>query len=160
MYNTAVSDVKTILESNRRPQVAADVPHEYADKYLLAEFLVNMTLASLIISLETLGLKNEHKVAMKKWAGTSSVTLRFKVTASCEFVKKEVRTEKGSKTNVIEMIGNKINQYVETKVEEWHWKYEVLHELVAFRGPSEAGDSIVISSKNGTSVIMQGQLMS
>ncbi len=31
--------MRTVLEVNKRPQVAADVPHTYTDKYLLAEFV-------------------------------------------------------------------------------------------------------------------------
>lgn len=35
----ALNTMRTVLEVNKRPQVAADVPHAYSDKYLLAEFV-------------------------------------------------------------------------------------------------------------------------
>ena len=41
----ALKQVATVLENNRNPRVAADVPHKYDDKYLLGEFLTNIALA-------------------------------------------------------------------------------------------------------------------
>jgi len=37
----ALSTIKTLLENHRNPQLPAEVPHEYIDKYVLAEFIVN-----------------------------------------------------------------------------------------------------------------------
>ncbi len=37
----ALFRIKTILDNTRNPQLPAEVPHEYTDKYLLVEFIAN-----------------------------------------------------------------------------------------------------------------------
>lgn len=48
--------VQTILENTRNPQYASEVQHEYEDKYLLAEFLANASIACHFSILEHLGV--------------------------------------------------------------------------------------------------------
>ena len=42
----ALESARRVLDTTREPVLAADVPHEYADKYLLAEFVTNTCLAA------------------------------------------------------------------------------------------------------------------
>jgi hypothetical protein len=44
--NRALVAVKRILDTTRTPQLPDQVPHAYADKFLLTEFLCNTALAS------------------------------------------------------------------------------------------------------------------
>ena len=44
--STALGTIKKVLDTNRNTVIAEDVPHEYTDKYYLAEWLTRTTLAS------------------------------------------------------------------------------------------------------------------
>ncbi len=89
--DAALNRVRTILENNRTPQYPADVPHEYEDKYQLAEFLTNNTIGALLVSLENVGLNEKGLVQLKEWAKNRSVTLRLKAEEKCKFLRKVVR---------------------------------------------------------------------
>lgn len=89
--NKALERVKQILEVNRTPQYPADVPHNYEDKYFLAQSLTSSTISSLVFCLSSLGLTEQGFTQLKEWAKTRSVTLRFKAEEKCKFLRKVVR---------------------------------------------------------------------
>ncbi len=91
--------MRTILENNRTPQYAADVPHEYEDKYLLAEFLMANTISSLLAALEVMGL-TEKILVLQEWAKKRSVTLRLKSEEKCKFLCKVVRVARAETKHV------------------------------------------------------------
>ena len=80
----ALEAVKRLLEHERSPHLAADVRHEYQDKYLLAEFVTNAALVALLDALECVGLTKAHLIEAAKWARSRSVTLRFKEELHCK----------------------------------------------------------------------------
>lgn len=98
--SSALTQVRTILENTRKPEYAANVPHEYVDKFLLANFLANTTLASFLNVLETLGMKPEALKKMKEWSEARSVTVRFKAEETCTFLR-EVSRQVESKTQYV-----------------------------------------------------------
>ncbi len=55
--DAALSSIRTVLDNTRQPRLAADVPHAYQDKYLLAEYLARAAIASELYLLEQLGVK-------------------------------------------------------------------------------------------------------
>ena len=66
--------------------------HEYADKFLLAEFLTSTCLAGILNCLELVGVDVAKLETMRGWAAADkSVTLEFSLTESCEFKKKETK---------------------------------------------------------------------
>ena len=83
--------MKTILEVTRNPQYAADVQHEYEDKYLLAEFLTNASVASHASALDYLGVTEKPLEQLKEWSQKNSVSLRLNVEETCAFLRKTVR---------------------------------------------------------------------
>lgn len=89
--DAALNKVKTILETSRAPQYPADVPHEYEDKYLLAESLTNSSIAALLSFLESIGLTEKQFAQLKEWNKSRSVTLRLKAEEKCKFLRKVVR---------------------------------------------------------------------
>ncbi len=89
--DAALNRVRTILDNTRTPQYPADVPHEYEDKYILAESLTNNTISALLVSLDLLGLTQKQLAQLKEWSKTRSVTLRFKAEEKCKFLRKVVR---------------------------------------------------------------------
>ncbi len=76
----ALEKVRTILDNTRNPQLPSDVPHLYEDKYLLAEFLTNITITAQLTTLETMGLTEAQLNQLKEWSKTRSVSLRFQVS--------------------------------------------------------------------------------
>ena len=74
--------IRTVLDDTRNPQQAADVPHRYDDKYLLAEVLTRVAAASLLQCLEAVGMSAEHLAKMQPWARTRSVTIRLRAGSS------------------------------------------------------------------------------
>ncbi len=89
--NSALVQARTILDNTRNPQYPADVPHEYEDKYFLAQSLTNNTISTLLALLEQLGITEKHLGQLKDWAKTRSVTIRFKSEEKCKFLRKAVR---------------------------------------------------------------------
>lgn len=75
--NTALKVIKTILDTSRSPQLPSATPHEYDDKYLLADFVSTCSIASQLHCLEVLGLTEAQLIQMKKWGKTRTVTLRY-----------------------------------------------------------------------------------
>ncbi len=116
----AMVQVKQILDNTRNPTVASDVPHEYTDKYLLAQFLTNAGLChhpllssavlhdrsllhcmcvcysrsgvvSVVNALEALGLDSAKLAQLVEAAKDRSVTLRLKSEETCKFLRTVVR---------------------------------------------------------------------
>ena len=75
----ALTVVKMVLDSTRRPAFPNDVPHEYNDKYKLAEVVATTALSAQINALKAIGLTTEHVQLLRKWAVEDKeiVTLRY-----------------------------------------------------------------------------------
>jgi hypothetical protein len=65
------------LANTRNPQHPGDVHHQYNDKFLLAEFLTNSMIASVLNILEDLQIDSEKLAKIKAWSATHTVTLRL-----------------------------------------------------------------------------------
>lgn len=116
--NAALQKVKTILENHRHPQYPADVPHQYEDKYLLAEFVATNTIASLMHALSALGVTEKHLAQMKEWSKKRSVTIRLRAEENCKFVRKATReVESATKSVTKSTVFGKSESYSVTKVE-------------------------------------------
>jgi hypothetical protein len=139
------------LHTTRSPTVAADVPHKYDDKYGLAAFLGNATLAAYINAFEILGLNETKLRQLLDWSKKRSVTLRFKADEKCTFDREEKRKVESSREYVTEYessSGHKasITDKKITKITEYFWKVDFEWELFAFRG-NKVDDKIVINSR-------------
>ena len=148
--NNALIKVRTILDNTRTPQFAADVAHEYEDKYLLAEFIVNSTIAAQINSLMALGVNEKQLIQMKQWAKTKSVTLRLKAEENCVFIRKTEREVQSDTKSVSKstLFGTS-ESYTITKVTEYFYSFHNKYELVAFMG-NEYDKPIIITTRSGT----------
>lgn len=76
--------VKTIVETERVPRLAAGVSHEYRDKFLLAEWVTNALIVSLIDIFRFINLSPDHLATAAQWAESKSVTLRFRREERCK----------------------------------------------------------------------------
>lgn len=148
----AMARVRQIISTEKNPQLASSVDHTYEDKYLLAEFLVNMTLASEITSLCSLGLAGAQLDTLKAWqAEGRTVTLRFHADEACTFLRSETRREDSGEARVTEgSLFGTITSKVVTTVKEYFWKFEASWEVLVFRGTGESPDDLLrIAGRKG-----------
>ena len=177
--DNALKTVATILETERHPVLAADEPHEYADKYALAEYLTNTALASQMNTLKALGLQPSQLKTLSEWVlqKKQSITLRFAAEDTCCFLKEEdvnvqypgrsshevitTTTEKGSGgffgassggTTKEEMTSTRIVQHIK----EFHWKVGVQYKLIVFPG-SAVDKALVLQQRSSESVLITQQ---
>eukprot|EP01122_Echinamoeba_exundans_P006772 TRINITY_DN1971_c0_g2_i1.p1 TRINITY_DN1971_c0_g2~~TRINITY_DN1971_c0_g2_i1.p1 ORF type:complete len:992 (+),score=172.24 TRINITY_DN1971_c0_g2_i1:130-3105(+) len=148
----ALASVKTILENERQPQLAADVPHTYSDKYALAEYLTNSALAAQLNVLEALGVTEKILHKLVQWSEKRSVTLRFKAEEKCEFDREETRKVESATEHVTEVSSffgtSKRTEKVITKITEYFWRFSVEYEIVAFEG-SDSSDAVKLQGRLG-----------
>ena len=134
----AISDVKKILDNARVPEIPESVSHKYDDKYLLAEFLTNTSMAATLNCFDLLGISPDLLNKFKEWSKTRTVTLRFSGVERCDYLR-EVEREVESPKYVtdIEYGGIKktsIETKVVTKVKEYFWKFSSNYRLSAYQG--------------------------
>jgi hypothetical protein len=158
----ALTTIKKVLENTRSPQLAADVPHRYDDKYLLAESLTNAALSAQLNALEKLGLNEAGLKRLKRWAGDRSVTLRLCSEERCAFDREETRKVEGPKSvgklETSTGFSAKGTSKVITTVHEFYWDFEVDYVLFAYRGSEAASEKhrVVLSQRHGATQIKTG----
>lgn len=135
--DAALRQVRTILDNTRNPQSPADVPHRYEDKYLLAELVGGVAIASLLQCLELVGLSDEGLERLREWAKTRTVTLRLNAREGCRFLREESRHVE-SPEHVVESRGllgrSTRTEKIVVKITEYFWSFDFHYELVAFQG--------------------------
>src|SRR5579871_1117882 len=134
----ALERIRTILDNTRSPQRAADVPHQYDDKYLLAEFVTKLTVASLFQCFEVVGLTPEALAQLTEWAKRRSVTLRLSAEETCKCIREERRKVESAEETVTEVRGllgtkTKTEKFV-TTITEWIWAFDFKYAITAYEG--------------------------
>ena len=148
--DTALQQVRTVLDNTRTPVLPEDCPHEYTDKYLLAEFLTNTCLAAELNCLELLGLDAAKLKQLRAWAADRSVTLRLSLSETCTFNREQSRDiDSATKSETNSTFFGKSTHKVVTTVTEYFWDFEAAWELTAFRGnaPQSADDRLVLRGR-------------
>src|SRR5690242_19034680 len=101
--DAALQRIRTVLETTRAPQYPAEVPHRYDDKYGLAEFLTNTSIAAQLNCLDLLGANDKYLRTLKQWvAQNRSVTLRLKSEERCHFDRETTRKVESASQYVTE----------------------------------------------------------
>jgi len=141
----ALDRVRLVLDAAKRPCFAADVHHQYSDKYLLAEFMTRAATASQVNCLATLGLDAEKLSHLRAWAASQAVSLEFTAEERCSFAREE-RREVESPTKIVDEVSvmgsvrSALTSKVVTTVTEYFWTVSVSYSLVAVRGAGAAAD--------------------
>jgi hypothetical protein len=155
----AMKQAQTILDSTRQPRLAEDEEHKYDDKYGLAEFLTNTSIAAQLNAMERVGLDPEKIRSISEWFHSDqskrrSVILRFQAEDTCSFImEKEHEIESGIReiettsttaphsSGCIDPGGFLLEDHFKTetvktkiitKVKEYHWKVTVSYKIVIF----------------------------
>jgi hypothetical protein len=146
--------VKRILDVNRKPLFAADVQHQYQDKYILAEMISNMVLASTLSSFANFGVSDDKMQTIMGWAACRSVSFSFKSTEQCSFVRKTTRDVDSSTKHVTEGFGMNQTSKIVTTITEYIWKFDVFWEITCYCGTGESAEDVLsVCSKNGSTQI-------
>jgi hypothetical protein len=158
--DAALRRIRTVLDNTRHPQYPADVPHRYDDKYLLAEVVTRVSIASVVQCLEALGLTAEQLDRLQGWAKTRSVTLRLAAREDCRFLREETRKEESPEERVVETRGifgsSTRTEKVITTVTEYFWSFDFQYELVAFQGTADS-DTVKLLARKGSIEIKTSQ---
>ncbi|CAB9506705.1 expressed unknown protein [Seminavis robusta] len=150
--------VKKILDQNKNPQAAADVDHQYDDKYALVEFVTNTGIAAVLNVLEQLEGFNEEilkQVLAVVLDQKRSMTLRLAVDEDCEFVEETTRQVESPTTHQVsvsspEAAGATVYSHKTlTEIKEFHWKAGIRHTLTLFAG-TDPSMGIVLGTRTGT----------
>lgn len=148
----ALERIRTILDNTRNPQLPTEVQHKYDDKYLLADYLTKVSIASLLQCLESAGVTAQLLPTLRGWAKTQSVTFRLRAQEDCKYLREETRRIDSAHEFVTEHESggsrSKKTEKVVTKVTEHFWGFDFKYELVAFAGTS-ADQAVVIRARAG-----------
>lgn len=154
--DAALERIRTILENTRNPRYPADVPHRYDDKYLLAEFVAGVSMASLLQCLELVGLSAEGLASLREWAKTRSVTLRLAAQEDCRFLREETRKVESAEivTETRGLLGGKSSttQKVVTQVTEYFWRFDFKYEIVAYQGNAPETTVVLLTRSGGVEI--------
>ncbi len=152
--DAALRRIRAVLDNTKNPQWAADVPHRYDDKYLLAEVLTRVAAASLLQCLEAVGMTASHLATMREWAQTRSVTIRLTAHEDCGFLREESRQEESPHQHVTEVTGLpdgkiKRTEKIVTTVKEYFWGFDFEYEILAFQGTA-TDQALTLRARRGS----------
>eukprot|EP00927_Polykrikos_kofoidii_P020870 TRINITY_DN19962_c0_g1_i1.p1 TRINITY_DN19962_c0_g1~~TRINITY_DN19962_c0_g1_i1.p1 ORF type:complete len:1064 (-),score=203.76 TRINITY_DN19962_c0_g1_i1:273-3464(-) len=152
----ALESVRRVLSAEKRAVIAAKVHHQYDDKYLLAESLINTAIASQLHALSRLGLKQDVLKSIVEWSRSRSVTLECCVEERCSFNRKETK-EVASKTKVVTEVTSSVEttegvaesswtstEQVVNTVNEYFWSFEADFTLEAYLGVGDGTERVRI----------------
>ncbi len=148
--DAALAKAKTVLDVNRKPSLPADVPHKYTDKYLLAESVVNLSVAAQVTALGAMGLTEAALRKALDWSRKGQcVTLRLKSEHRCVFDREVKREEEGNTEYVTKLVGvfKRVDKVITTII-EFFWIFSFEYELVLFPG-TNVGDGIRLQARSG-----------
>lgn len=93
--------IAKILDANKSSSIrsADSVPHQYGDKYLLANHLTNVSVVAVLCALEQIGVSRSVLATLKAWSTTRAISLKFQRTQKCRFIK-EVKRDVEDPTRV------------------------------------------------------------
>lgn len=155
--DAALRRIRTVLDNTRNPQYPADVPHQYDDKYLLAETLTRIAVAAVLQSLEVAGLTGPKLAQLRELARTRSVTLLFAAQEDCKFLREETRKVESAHEIVTETKGflggtKTKTEKVVTTITEYFWRFDFVYELAAYPGNTPDQRLILLNQKGSVEI--------
>ena len=144
-----LDQTRLLLHQTKYLTTCEDVPHQYNDKYLVAEYLTNSAISCFSKSLIRLGLAEADLTKLVSWACSQDVSLRLEVSEQCAFIKETQRDVASATRSEINLTGFAMITGREiTTVTENFYTFTAQYELVAFRGVGDQlEDRIVLQSR-------------
>ena len=98
----AVDKIRSVLDAQRNPSLANDVPHTYTDKFTMAERAVETMAETMLTTLSQLGLSARDIEKVADTAKTRRIYLFFTAEHECKQVGEESReVVTGNRTEVV-----------------------------------------------------------
>ncbi|HVJ92033.1 MAG TPA: hypothetical protein VM580_19665, partial [Labilithrix sp.] len=148
----ALGTIRKVLDNTRNPETPANVPHQYDDKYILAEFVTQVAMASLLQCLENVGLSADGTTRLVDWVKTRSVSLRLSAQESCRFLREETRKIESPEhvTEVRGVFGKTTrSEKVLLTVTEYFWRFDFSYEIVAYQGNAPE-NAVALLTRSGS----------
>jgi hypothetical protein len=173
---STLARIRKVLSREKQPLLApaAEVPHEYTDKFLLTELLGNIALSSATLSLESLGLTHDLQRTLLSWIDDGKeVSLKFTLDPSCVYSREETKEVSGDKYVEEEHSGlfgqtKTTTKRMVHKITEHFWDYSLRFSLQACRGGQSdeaceellrgGGEQELVTSSDSTSSSPVGHL--
>jgi hypothetical protein len=175
LVKKALDSVQTILDVNRNPRIAEDMDHQYDDKYALAEFLTNTTIAAQMNFMERMGLSKDKLRRLYDMVHVDKrfVTICFEAEDTCSFLKEhqvdvvkhdvEHVVEKSKTTSGGMFAGSSsrnrenLKLTVNQKVSEYHWKIASQYRIFCYAGNDPEKDYVeLLSRASSTNIVTTG----
>jgi len=162
--DAALSELRKTLSAARHPVYAPNEPHVYDDKFGLANFVNNTSLAAQLNCLEALGLDEQKVRQCVQWvhSGGKHVTLGFYASEQCEYLRECTREVQSKTKHVSEntLFGKSESKSV-TRITEHFWKYTAEYKILVFHGDAPAeGSSLALQQRAGSCEIMTSTAVS
>eukprot|EP01032_Pedospumella_encystans_P022376 gene22376-25352_t len=152
--DACLQKVRMVADKDRASQIhAADqVPHQYADKFLLADTITNTMCASLVHCLSLIGLSRETLESLKSWGAEKTVTLSFRYSRKTTLLREQEReVESPTCVKEISEASGTSTITVVTKVKEYVFLEEQTHQLVSFTGVGDnSSEFLTVLDRGGS----------
>ena len=159
---SAMATLRNVLERTKNPELASEVPHEYEDKYLAAEFLTNTAIVAVVNGLASIGMTSDATTKLIALNKGSPVSLRFASQETCKYLRETTRDVESAtsveteKTSTLfgreRTTTEKKTTKLITKVTEHFWDFEYTFEVCAFQGTNSA-EKLRLCSRTGKTEI-------
>eukprot|EP01062_Namystynia_karyoxenos_P084370 TRINITY_DN990_c0_g2_i1.p1 TRINITY_DN990_c0_g2~~TRINITY_DN990_c0_g2_i1.p1 ORF type:complete len:933 (+),score=299.99 TRINITY_DN990_c0_g2_i1:85-2799(+) len=147
----ALAVTRKVLDTARHPCHPADVPHQYDDKYLLAEISTRAAVAAVLNVLRFADPEwGSHAQRIAAWAETRTVSLSLSSRTRCSFLR-TVKREVESATQRVStgFFGKAVSKSVTTVIEHF-WQLEIDWKVVVYAGSDPQGpDSLTLIGGSG-----------
>ena len=142
----AQNHVKKLLHTERTVALAADIQHQYIDKFSLSEFCTNLALSALQDVFTPLGLNmQEHGEKFRNWTTNGkSITLRLEAKEECTFLRQSSREVETGKTRVTEssffgLIKSEKMSSVFSTIQDFYFSIRYHWKIVLYSGTDVKG---------------------
>jgi hypothetical protein len=148
----ALNSMRQILDQEKLPNLASDVPHSYQDKYLLVETMVNVFLASNLNNLTHCGLtRNILQAAKQRFDNERvAVTLRYQLSRKSTFLREHKYDQDSAvKHQVSSPLFGSITSKTVTTITDYYWDFCINHEIFLYFG-SNPNDKISLIQRTAS----------
>lgn len=164
----ALKQVQAILGTTKNPRFAADEDHTYEDKYALAEFVTNSSIAAILHILDRLGLDAVKLQTVLKWVveDKKTVTLSFRAEDRCAYHKEtevehivspDVNIETTETTTQDDSSPSQTTTRTAARVvkiiKQHHWNININYAIAVYPGQEETA-LIELQARNTTATIV------
>ena len=153
----AISQLRYVLHSSKRPALPRDVPHAYCDKYALAESTINTSIVATVTVLEALGLDEPKlRALIERHADGQHLELRLRTTETCAFLK-EVRRSVFGPSVVSKTLGVSTETKTKTDVKEYFWRFTSTWAVLVVPANDDQS-AVVLDERVGSCVLCSGSM--